>query len=519
MAPGAATGYASTMTLAEILNELATSDSVPEAALMAAVPQADALAPHVYAVADKLCRGVHLLPRDNSLLFYGMPVLAAARHPDLYERVLALVRQPIESLDAVFPDHADVDLARLMLTAWDGDADRLFHMLEHADLAASSKTALFNVVSRLTFDGRIPRERTAEFMARIERDNLIDDGDMSWWGWELAAVELGLVELEPALHRAWTKEIYAQHTQADHDDSIQRMRRAAENPSDPTPFDEEDVRPIDDPVEAVSWVGKRARLLAEIVAAHAEDGAPGPVIGIEPDDVDFEDDDPAREIRLSEAEMMWLDGFLHSRQVPQTTMSLEMLDGFLTALTIGPKAVPVDTYWPQIWDSEDGSAPQWDGAAQELHVRALVMRHADAIKARSAARAEHRPEIDDFGMEEAATEWALGFIEGIELTGKAWDPIFKDRRADQVVLPIVALSGEAPDEVYQELDEEKRAEIVETLPVLLQMIDAYWRDPRRRLPGPEPMRAVKIGRNDPCPCGSGTKYKKCCGSGTNSTLH
>jgi preprotein translocase subunit SecA len=28
----------------------------------------------------------------------------------------------------------------------------------------------------------------------------------------------------------------------------------------------------------------------------------------------------------------------------------------------------------------------------------------------------------------------------------------------------------------------------------------------------EPLRtAVKVGRNDPCPCGSGKKYKKCCG--------
>ncbi len=25
-----------------------------------------------------------------------------------------------------------------------------------------------------------------------------------------------------------------------------------------------------------------------------------------------------------------------------------------------------------------------------------------------------------------------------------------------------------------------------------------------------PHRVVKIGRNDPCPCGSGKKYKKCC---------
>jgi SWIM/SEC-C metal-binding protein len=28
---------------------------------------------------------------------------------------------------------------------------------------------------------------------------------------------------------------------------------------------------------------------------------------------------------------------------------------------------------------------------------------------------------------------------------------------------------------------------------------------------PEPLRAApKVGRNDPCPCGSGLKFKKCC---------
>lgn len=27
----------------------------------------------------------------------------------------------------------------------------------------------------------------------------------------------------------------------------------------------------------------------------------------------------------------------------------------------------------------------------------------------------------------------------------------------------------------------------------------------------QPISSSKVGRNDPCPCGSGTKYKKCCG--------
>jgi preprotein translocase subunit SecA len=32
---------------------------------------------------------------------------------------------------------------------------------------------------------------------------------------------------------------------------------------------------------------------------------------------------------------------------------------------------------------------------------------------------------------------------------------------------------------------------------------------------PKPVRAgAKVGRNDLCPCGSGKKYKKCCGKGT-----
>ena len=26
------------------------------------------------------------------------------------------------------------------------------------------------------------------------------------------------------------------------------------------------------------------------------------------------------------------------------------------------------------------------------------------------------------------------------------------------------------------------------------------------------VKEVKVGRNDPCPCGSGKKYKKCCGA-------
>ena len=34
----------------------------------------------------------------------------------------------------------------------------------------------------------------------------------------------------------------------------------------------------------------------------------------------------------------------------------------------------------------------------------------------------------------------------------------------------------------------------------------------RMNPKPPPRQVDKVGRNDPCPCGSGRKYKKCCGT-------
>lgn len=48
---------------------------------------------------------------------------------------------------------------------------------------------------------------------------------------------------------------------------------------------------------------------------------------------------------------------------------------------------------------------------------------------------------------------------------------------------------------------------------LFQRVDGEWKFIDGELVKPEPIvrETPKIGRNDPCPCGSGKKYKKCCG--------
>jgi len=71
-------------------------------------------------------------------------------------------------------------------------------------------------------------------------------------------------------------------------------------------------------------------------------------------------------------------------------------------------------------------------------------------------------------------------------------------------------------EVYEILDDshidewdEEDEELYEALVTNPHLLDEF--DDEYDFEYQEPRTAIKIGRNDPCPCGSGKKYKKCCG--------
>ena len=197
---------AHTMTLEEITSALKSADTLPEEALRAGLAEADQLAPAVFALVDKLCDGIYLLPQENELLRYGLTLLAAARHAGLFPYLLKLTRQPAHALGQVFPFYIIDNLARLLLSVWDGDVDAVFEAIEDKALIPEVRSAWFEVLARLTFDGVISRDRTLAFLTRLEREKAIEDHDITWWGWEKAVIRLGATDLEPALQRVWSKE-------------------------------------------------------------------------------------------------------------------------------------------------------------------------------------------------------------------------------------------------------------------------------------------------------------------------
>jgi uncharacterized protein len=254
--------------------------------------------------------------------------------------------------------------------------------------------------------------------------------------------------------------------------------------------------PIDDPVEALSWLGAEQRPKKDSPAKKRL----GP--------------DPALSTRLDEDEIDWLAGFLESAKCPPGTMMLEELDGFLTALVVGPDLVPPSEYLPEIWG---GDTPEYDSVEQAEYVMGLLMRHWNTIARRLDKRYPHIPLIARGSDEPEAQRWALSFRHGTAMRAASWDRGFEDEQLSGLLAPIVAL-GLDDATAQEEGINVPRSELVKTLPLAILGIHLFWREHRSKASFGGIGRH-KVGRNEPCPCGSGKKYKYCCGSGNEPQLH
>lgn len=100
----------------------------------------------------------------------------------------------------------------------------------------------------------------------------------------------------------------------------------------------------------------------------------------------------------------------------------------------------------------------------------------------------------------------VGFLDGIDESLKVPNPIEELEEDTEVTLAF------DKEKLYMNMVDAK-ADWLYNLPAWEEIFDEdkrkiLYRDAKKAntiIKGP------KIGRNDPCPCGSGKKYKKCCG--------
>ncbi len=206
-----------------------------------------------------------------------------------------------------------------------------------------------------------------------------------------------------------------------------------------------------------------------------------------------------------------LDRFLSDPEHGDEVMLLSELDGFLAGIAVCPELVMPGEWLDEIWGEE---GPDFADERQANEILGLIMGHYNDILRRLNTPGRYAPLLEEDRDGSLLWEmWASGFGRAVALRPEAWadftlsgDPAVPRAMAFFRKLDQLATQ---PGDQFTEVDEALDAAAPELIPECLEALHLA----RLALLGATPPRQTPqkpVGRNDPCPCGSGKKFKKCC---------
>jgi uncharacterized protein len=226
-------------------------------------------------------------------------------------------------------------------------------------------------------------------------------------------------------------------------------------------------------------------------------------------------------------------------------ISLEWVDGYLTALLASRRVITPSEWLPPLFgddfervfaDPDDvqqamaALTARWNVIASQLDVDSLLddpetvrlsplmVSFDDAARAEVVAAGHMTAEEADDQLQTGAL-WAEGFMQAVEDFGEDWpDPEIDSDDGeyfDDCFTRLLALTYDAATlsdylaSVYPG-ESLERDQLIDEALFAVQDLRLFWLD---HAPKPETRRVAPTpGRNDPCHCGSGKKFKKCHGA-------
>ena len=227
---------------------------------------------------------------------------------------------------------------------------------------------------------------------------------------------------------------------------------------------------------------------------------------------------PLSFVALTNTELDVLDEFLAIPALEETSMDVAVLDGYLTALLISPQLVTPAVWMARIWDMENAhQQPQYRNAEEQARIDTLIKRHYHALAAEISKATPALVPVFLRGAQWGVSEWCAGFLLGTSFDRDTWAALMEAQPEWFTALNVLGMGDE--DDIEEEYDDVDAA--FDAVMVAVQAIDSHFRvergagpDPRTvdfSAPAPRATDAPDTPRNALCPCGSGKKFKKCCG--------
>lgn len=212
-------------------------------------------------------------------------------------------------------------------------------------------------------------------------------------------------------------------------------------------------------------------------------------------------DEPFESLMTPRTEEEWL--YLEELLDEAGSLDMNGALGVCHAVAVGPSVLKPAT-WIDLLFPDDAFDDHVDAQAAV----ALAVRLCNEVVAAVHRRKPITPPADDL---EGCASFAKGFM-AVVVADPEWGD--KDDRYAKVGWgAVLALDPSLDPTVERMPSEEERAALRPQLRQALAALVMETHDtflPLRVAAGTR-MRAGRVGRNDACPCGSGKKYKKCCG--------
>lgn len=223
--------------------------------------------------------------------------------------------------------------------------------------------------------------------------------------------------------------------------------------------------------------------------------------------------------------------FLSSPQRVKGTMTYPQLAGLLFTMANAPELIPPSEWLPIVFNDQDARYES-RGEAEGV-LQAMMALYNDCGRERVKGSAslppgcEIRPQpLDNLDNDAALSQWARGFMAGHTYLEDIWNDYTPDELDEEFGAMLMVLTFFASPTLAEAYHKEGKGKT--TLEHLAETVVMIFPDAMieyahlgrsifqaRREAGDldqEPSAHQKIGRNDPCPCGSGKKFKKCCGA-------